>query len=129
MRDEEQAGPVEFGAEVAVVERGDDGLAGSGGGGDEVVGVALAALDLEPFEDLALERVRLDLERREDRVVGFGGCGGPSEALGVEGLEVRVGPVRGEGAVEGRDEFGVEALRCSDVPLEAGDLCREGEVG
>ena len=80
--DEQQAGPVELGAEVAVVERGDDGLAGAGGGDDEVVGVALAALDLEPFEDLALERVGLDLERREDasRLIQRPPVG-PSEAL------------------------------------------------
>ena len=64
MRDEQHPGPVESAAELAVVERGDHRLARAGGGDHQVVGAAPAALDLELFEDLALEGVGLNGERR-----------------------------------------------------------------
>ena len=128
MGDEQQSGPVELGAQVPVVEGGDDRLAGTGGGDDEVVRMVPAALDFETFEDLALERVGLDLERGDDRVPTRRGCSCTPEAFVVERFEVGVGPVGGEGAVEGGDEVRVVPLRGAYVPFEAGDLRREGEV-
>lgn len=124
MGDEQQPGSVELTPQVAVVESGDDRLARPGSCDNEIVGMTAAALDLEAFEDLALERVRLDLKRREDRVAGLGYCRSLSEALGVERLEVRVGPVRGEGTIEGGDQLGVVTPAYQD-----GDMTDAGAGG
>ena len=84
--------------------------------------------EFEPVEDLPLKGIGLNVERRCDRVIGRRRRSGRGVALGVEVLEVHVGPVGGERAIKRRDEFGVQALRGTHVPLEAGDLSGEGEV-
>ncbi len=74
---------------MAVVEGGHHGLARASGGDDQVVIAAPLPFNLELLENLTLERVWLDGDRSEDRVVDLT-CGCCGELLRLEALEVRV---------------------------------------
>ena len=111
MRDEEQARRAALGAQAAVVQGGDDGLAGAGGGHHEVAPAAVAlALGLELVEDLALERVGSSSKGESGRRAPRGCVAARSQAsnaLGLVVLELRARPV----AVEGRAELVEDGCR------------------
>ena len=67
MRDEQQAVAWQLPPQPLVVERGQDGLARSGGGDDEVAHVPTRPLGGEVLEDLLLVLLRLDLELQVGR--------------------------------------------------------------
>ena len=75
MGDEQQLGGIELGAQVAVVERGHDRLAGTGSGDDQAVRASSSTFDLQLFQDRLLKRIRRDVERRQIWWSGRGWCG------------------------------------------------------
>jgi hypothetical protein len=127
---EQRGAALRLGAEPAVVEGGDHRLARTRGGHHEVaMAVVQVALGLEAVEDLLLEGARAQLEDGGERAIGSLGLDLSGEALLVVGLELRVVPVGVEGAAELVEHRAVLHLREADVPLEAGDEGRAGEVG
>lgn len=135
MGDEEELERALGGAQAAVVEGGDDGLAGAGGGDHEVAGVAAAALGVEPVEDLLLEGVRADVDV-EGEGLGAGAllqAEGLIDAVGVGGrvvgLELALLPVLLEGGLELAQDLGGLDVGEADVPLEAVGNGRGGQVG
>ena len=57
------------------------------------MGAAAPAFNLEPFEDLLLKRIRLDVEWRDNAVIVIiRGGGGTGKAVAIERLEMCVGP-------------------------------------
>ena len=125
VRNEQQAGILQALAELTIVERRHQRLAGAGGCHDEVpVAVMPLALGVEALEHLTLERPRLQVEM-ENR----GGLGhrcranGAIEPVGVPGGIVRlvagIGPVALERGLELLDQVRRRRLRQTNVPLNA----------
>ena len=136
MSDEQQPRSLQLLAEAAIVEGCHHGLAGTGGGDDQVApSVVTVTFDRQVVEHLALEGVGLDVDEGEvDRCGGLaGGADGEVESIGVffwvVGLEMVVGPVRLESGAELVDDVGTGDPGGSDVPLETVDQGRLGEVG
>ena len=126
------------GGPASVIEGGDDGLAGAGGGDDQV---AVTAVDHprgdQAVEDLLLEGVRAQLQQRgAARGVGGplgaegGGQAGAAVVAGrVVGLELGVEPQSLEGAGELLDDVGQVGGADLDHPLVAIAQRGRGEVG
>ena len=131
--DEQQAGAGEPLAEASVVDGGHHGLAGAGGGHEEVAVVALLAGDVDLLEQPLLEGRRAQLDRAEDDERAVVGAAGAAlllvELVGVVGDEVAGLPVAVEHGLELVDDVGVAGGRGPDVPLQPGDLRLVGEVG
>ena len=142
MGDEQQRGVGPAIAEPPVVEGGDHGLAGAGGGHDEVApAVVPLAFGFELVEDAGLERLGRDVEegdvdavvatrggRRATPGLGDGGIEAFAVALRVVVLELRRLPVGIEGGPHLREQLGVADGREADVPLEPEVLGRDRQV-
>ena len=111
MGDEQQAGAGEPLTETSVVDGGHHGLAGAGGGHEEVAVVALLAGDVDLLEQPLLEGRRAQLDRTEDDEGAVVGSVVAALLLvelgGVVGDEVAGLPVAVEHGLELVDDVGV----------------------
>ncbi len=132
MGNEQQAGPPQPLTERPVVQCRHDRLAGTGRGDEQVAVMPPLARQLEQLQQPFLERVRTQLDRAQNHVwagVSPSGAGPLVVELGrVVGHEVAAGPVALEDRGELGDHVGVAGRRHPDVPLQACDLGRVGEV-
>ncbi len=137
--DEQQAGPASgLGGEVLVVERGDDRLAGAGGGHQQVaVPLVHLTFGLERLQHLLLMRPGTHSQARDGQRPGLavasrGLVEGAVEPLAVGrgvGLERRVVPVAVEGRRELAQQFGCGGRGDPHVPLHPVEHRRTRQVG
>ncbi len=82
-------------AQSGVVDRGHDGLAGTGRRDEEIAMVSERACQRDLLEQSLLKRVQHDLDRTEEQwLFVLDGCGPVPELVVVEGNEVAACPVR-----------------------------------
>lgn len=64
MGDEQQPGAWQFGTQARIVDRGHDGLAGTGGGDQQIAVVATSARELDLLEEAFLEWLETEFDTR-----------------------------------------------------------------
>ncbi len=132
MGNEQQARPRQPLTERPVVEGRHDRLAGTGRGHEQVAVMPTLARQLEQLQQRFLKGVRTQLDRTQDHLragVSPSDTGSLVVEVGrVVGHEVAARPVALEDRGELGDHVGVAGRRHPDVPLQAGDLGRMGEV-
>src|SRR5690606_4165163 len=126
---------IQFPSEPSVIKCGYDGLAGPGGGDDQVAPAAMSMpFNGKVVQHLLLKRVRPDVQEGD---VNRGARGprssdGLVEVLTVSfrqiGLEVAVRPVGLEGRRELVQDVGSGDPRCAHIPLEPVYERRPGKV-
>ena len=126
--DEQQPCPGHLLTEPLVVQAGHDRLARARCRHHQIVGPAPRTLHLELLEDLPLEGIGLDLERRDVDGRVIDPLHGAAESVCIEDFELRIRPVGGKRRIELGHQCRIRPLRRPHVPLQPGYLRRMGQI-